>query len=68
MLCKVILRTVNDSEKSHEVLLDGGSGCVLHTSQVCLAQANMGKIWVEARHFPEFWQKLSDRGEGEVVF
>ena len=25
MLCKVILRTANDSEKSHGVLLDGGS-------------------------------------------
>ena len=25
MLCKVILRTVNDSEKSHEVLLNRGS-------------------------------------------
>ena len=25
MLCKVILRTVHDSEKSHEVFLNGGS-------------------------------------------
>ena len=29
MLCKVILRAVSNSEKSHEVLLNGGSSIVL---------------------------------------
>ena len=41
MLCKVILRTVNDSETSHEVLLNRGSIQNERTRATALSPAQM---------------------------
>ena len=50
MLCKVLLLTVNDSEKSHEVLFNGGSSC----PYFCLLYYNNNCLFVCLSVWPSY--------------